>query len=236
MKKIVIFALFLSALFSCQKEEIDTKVIPLQPFTEVQLNSTFEIGLQEDSVYYIELVGDEKLLDYVEYRVEEEVLKLSNSKKLKWLQPTKNKIQIIIHSLPLSQVEANEACNITTINPITSDEFGLVVGGKLNNARLELNCKVFYFWNNFPCGGELELFGKTNQLKLWTDALYVVDAKRLNADYGNITNRSIGDIHVLINDRLDYSIHNKGNINLYGNPAEIYEMETSSSSGKLVNY
>jgi hypothetical protein len=236
MKRITIILLIAFGLFSCQKEEQTTKVIQLSPFSEVKLNSTFEVSLQEDSIFYIELIGDEKLIDFVEYKVEGEVLTLSNSKKYKWLQPTKNKTRIIIHSLPLSEVEANEACTITTVNPITSAEFGLVVGGKLNEAKLELNCTVFYFWNNFPCGGKLELYGKTDQVKLWTDALYVVDAKNLKASYGNIINRSIGDIDVQVNDRLDYSIHNKGNINLYGSPSEFNEIEESTSSGKLVRY
>jgi hypothetical protein len=234
MRKLAVILFFVVSLLSCQKEEQTEKLIQLSPFSKVVLNSTFEISLQEDSLYFIEVSGDEKLIDFVEYKVVGEELRLSNSKKYKWLQPTKNKIRIVIHSLPLAKVTSNEACNISTVNPITSEEFGLEVGGKLNNAQLELNCNVFFFWNNFPCGGKLELTGQTNQVKLWTDALYTVDARNLNAGYGNVINRSIGDINVQVNDRLDYSIHNKGDINLYGNPSEIFELEARTSSGKLM--
>lgn len=221
-------------LFSCSKEKITSKIVQLPSFVEVEVNDTFRIELEEDSVFYIEVIGDEKLIDKVEYKVEFEKLVLSNSKRLKWMQPTKNKTRIVIHSLPLSKVVASESCFITTNNPITSQEFGLVLGSKLNEADLELNCDVFYFWNNFPCGGTLELSGQTREVKLWTDALFAVDARKLEASYGNIVNRSKGNIAVRVNNKLDYSIQNEGDINLYGNPNQIFEIEPSSSTGKLI--
>lgn len=235
MKNFIVILTCCFGLFSCSKEKIDSKVVQLSPFVEVEINDTFLIELEEDSVFYIEVIGDEKLIDNVEYKVEAEKLILANSKRLKWTQPTKNKTRIVIHSLPLSKVVAGESCFITTNNPITSQEFGLVLGSKLNEARLELNCDVFYFWNNFPCGGTLELTGRTREVKLWTDALFAVDARNLDASYGNIINRSKGNIAVRVNDKLDYSIHNEGNINLYGDPNEINEIEPSTSSGKLIN-
>ena len=233
MKNIVVVLGCLFGLFSCSKEKIDNKVIQLSPFVEVEINDTFIIELEEDTVFYIEVIGDEKLIDNVEYRVESEKLILSNSKRLKWTQPTKNKTRIVIHSLPLSKVLASESCFISTNNPITSQEFGLVVGSKLNEAILELNCDVFYFWNNFPCGGTLQLSGSTREVKLWTDALFSIDARNLNASYGNIINRSKGNIAVTVKDKLDYSIKNEGDINLYGSPIEINIIEPNTSSGKL---
>lgn len=234
MKNILVAFFFLIVLASCNKEKLDTKVFQLLPFVEVEINDTFEVELQEDSIFYIEVIGDEKLIDYVEYNVDNQKLILSNSKRFKWIQPTKNKTRIVIHSFPLSKVVASESCFITTNNPITSQEFGLVVGGKLNEAKLELNCDEFYFWNSFPCGGTLELSGTTREVKLWPVALFAVDAINLEASYGNIINKSKGNIAVRVNDKLDYSIQNEGNIYLSGNPAEINEVELSSSSGKLL--
>ncbi len=234
MKNLIVILSCCLGLFSCSKEKIDNKVVQLSPFVEVEINNTFLIELEEDSVFYIEVIGDEKLIDHVEYKVEAEKLILANSKRLKWTQPTKNKTRIVIHSLPLSKVLANESCFITTNNPITSQEFGLVLGSKLNEADLELNCDVFYFWNNFPCGGTLELSGQTREVKLWTDALFAVDARNLNASYGNVINRSKGNVAVRVNDKLDYSIQNEGDINLYGSPNDIFEIEPSTSSGKLI--
>lgn len=234
MKNILVAFFFLLVLASCNKEKLDAKVFRLSPFVEVEINDTFEVELQEDSIFYIEVIGDEKLIDYVEYHVDNQKLILSNAKRFKWIQPTKNKTRIVIHSFPLSKVVASESCFITTNNPITSQEFGLVVGGKLNEAKLELNCDEFYFWNSFPCGGTLELSGATREVKLWPVALFAVDARNLEASYGNIINKSKGDIAVRVNDKLDYSIQNEGNIYLLGSPAEINEIELSSSSGKLV--
>ncbi|MFT5859733.1 MAG: hypothetical protein ACI865_001837 [Flavobacteriaceae bacterium] len=61
-----------------------------------------------------------------------------------------NKITLVIHSLPLHEVNANETCSITTRNPITSVEFGLIKKEKAGEPNLDLNCGAFYFWNNAP--------------------------------------------------------------------------------------
>ena len=85
-------------------------------------------------------------------------------------------------------VMASGGCDIKTSNPITSNEFGLVLMGKVNHANLELDCNNFYYWNNFPCGGNLTLYGKTNILDLWNFAIMSIDAKNLIAQNAKIEN------------------------------------------------
>ncbi|MBA3901647.1 MAG: DUF2807 domain-containing protein, partial [Bacteroidetes bacterium] len=116
-----------------------------------------------------------------------------------------------------------------------SDDFGIVMSSKLNQANLELGGKSFHFWNNFPCGGKLTLSGNTEILKIWTFSIMSVDAKNLHAEYALIENSSKGNCEVFVSGKLEYSIHGTGDIHLYGNPKQVILNEINSS-GKLLSY
>ncbi len=236
MVRIVYISLFslLFLLSSCQKNKAKiSKVIPLEAFEEVRLNSPFEIILVEDTVYFIEISGFEKSVEKINVQVENKILTLENTSKSNFLHPKTKGLTIFIHALPLKKIEANETCHITTQNPITSADFGLIMRSKANFADLELNGTVFYYWNNYPCGGKLTLRGNTDQLKIWNTAIFSVDAKNLTTNYGLVENSSKGKCEVNVTGNLEYSITGEGDIEVYGNPSIIVE-KALSGKGKLI--
>ncbi len=236
MKLPILLLICLSLLFSCKKEIMEKSIISeLEPFNQIEFNNAFEVFITEDSIFSIRIVGDEKAIEDVSFKVENNTLSINNDGKMRWLSPTKNKIFIYIYSQALSKIEAAEGCNIQTLNPITSEEFGLILKGKMNQASLELNSKIFYYWNNFPCGGKLTLWGETEELKIWNFAIISVDAKNLTAKYAIIENSSKGDCEVTVLNKLEYSISGTGNIHLYGSPSEII-VNNLSSSGRLIQH
>ncbi len=224
-------------LFSCKKENQQNTTIykNLSEFSKIELNGVFDVYLKQDSVYSIEIVGNENWVGNIVFKVENEILKIDNQAKGKWLKPKEDKVKIYISSNRPKMIFANETCNIETLNPIISDEFGIVMSSKLNQANLELNCNTFYFWNNFPCGGKLTLRGNAEILKIWNFAIMSVDAKNLTTEYALIENSSKGNCEVFVTNKMEYSIHGIGDIHLYGNPKELILNEISST-GKLLNY
>lgn len=232
----LLILLSLLILFSCEEENLTESILSeLPPFNEIELNSPFDVYLKEDTSFFIEIYGNENIIEDIDFKVENNILKIINVSNSKWLTPTKNKIEIYISSKQLSKVSANETCNILTLNPITSSEFGLILKSKANQANLELDCSTFYYWNNSPCGGMLTLYGKTERLKIWNYALMSVDAINLIAQQALVENSSLGDCKVTVINKLEYSIFGVGNIHLYGSPAEIIENQ-STSSGQLIQH
>lgn len=224
-------------LMSCQKEEDEkiNRVLALNPFDTIELNNSFDVFLIEDSVFYLEAFGTKSNLDKLDIKVEGQSLIISNTKRLKWTSPKGNPIKLKIHSKPLKRVNANETCYIQSLNPISSKEFGIVLQSKANTAELDLNCEVFYYWNNFPCGGKLSLRGQVDELKLWNTAIMTVDAQNLLCNYALVENSSQGNCTVNVLNRLDYKINGSGDIRVYGSPGEINQLP-SSSSGRLILY
>jgi hypothetical protein len=205
----------------------------LEEFDTLTLNSVFNVELIQGTTNSISIEGAKKIIEKVDFNIENNNLTLVNNFKGNWVYPKKNKITVKLTVNNLSRINANETCNIRTINTLTGNELGLVVTGKLNEATLAVDCNSFYFWNNFPCGGKINLSGSTNELKIWNVALMSVDAKNLLSNIVSIENSSKGDCRINCIQKFTYSIKGEGNIFLSGNPIELFKIE-ETSTGKLI--
>jgi len=226
---------FALPVFSCENENPQESkfTYELQPFDEIRVNNYFHIYLKQDSVYSITMTGDKDILEGVRFSVENRILSLSHESCKLWLKPDNHEVGIYVSADRLKKIEVNETCYIETVNPIISNEFGVIKGYRYFEARLELDCNNFYFWNGSPCGGKLTLAGKTLSLAIWNYIIMSVDAGNLIAEYAYIENHSTGDCIVRVNESLEYGIYGEGNIYLYGQPDQIILRE-KTSTGKLI--
>ncbi len=222
-------------LFACKKDNIDRREInvKLQKFNVIDVNSTFDVFLTQDTAFSLKIVGEEKFVNDVVYQVNDNVLSLSVNSGSLWLSPKRNKISVFINCDSLKLLNVNETSMIKTLTPIVTHEFGMIMNGKLNEAELDLAGDVFYYWNIHPCGGKITLKGDVNVLKLWNVGLMEIDALNLTTSAALIENKSKGSCSINVIDKLEYRISGEGNIYLKGNPAEIIENELSST-GRLI--
>lgn len=234
MKQIVFISLLIFLFFACTKNN-DTvvKEIKLDGFHSIELNSPFDVLLQEDTHFFIELKGNADFIKKVAYTISDSVLIIENEAKNKWLHPRTNHVEIVVHAPPLKLVTANETCFIKTVNPITSENFGLILKSKSNEANLNLDCHNFYYWNNFPTGGKVKLSGQSEELAIWNCAIMTVDAIELNVGKAYIENSSKGNCTLNVSEQIECKITGNGNVELYGNPSVINLLE-ESGDGKLV--
>ena len=82
----------------------------------------------------------------------------------------------------------NESCEVSNLGTLKGIELGITCASKLNEAKLNLDYSTIYYWNNFPCGGKLELSGTCTFLKIWNFALMQVDAKNLITNHVLVEN------------------------------------------------
>lgn len=230
----ILFSSFLLLLLSCKKEFTSlTKTYELDHFDTLTLNSVFDVQLIQDTVNVIELTGAARILEKVTIENNNGHLKLKNTYRGKFLHPKNNKINIRLHTDGIRFIKANETCFIHNVTPLTGDEIGLVMAGKLNEANLVINCRTFYYWNNFPCGGRITLSGAVNSLKIWNYALMAIDAKGLICQHALVENSSKGDCWVNCLEQLTCAIRGNGHIYLWGNPPSVTITE-QNSMGKLI--
>ncbi len=225
----------LMLLFACKKEEEVNLVVSLNAFHSVEINNTFEVQLEEDNSYYIEIIGSKEFAEAVEYEISDSTLKLNSSANNKWTHPTDKQVIIVVHAPPLKLVTSNETSLVKTNTPITSHEFGLIMKGKSNTADLDLQGDIFYYWNNFPTGGLLTLRGNVQDLKIWNTGIMTVDARSLNAQNAEIENDAESDCIVTVGQKIKWSITDEGNIHLYGNPSIIEQLVHTGSGGLIIH-
>jgi hypothetical protein len=235
MRKIFFHSVLLLILMSSCQKKMEPGVInvALEEFDTLTLNSVFNVELIQGTTNSISIEGAEKIIEKVDFNIENNTLTLLNNFKGNWIYPKKNKITVKLTVNNLSRINANETCNIRTLNTLTGNEIGLVMTSKLNEATFAVDCNSFYFWNNFPCGGKINLSGSTNELKIWNVALMSVDAKNLVSNVVSIENSSKGDCRINCIQKLTYSIKGEGNIYLSGDPTELLKIE-ETSTGKLI--
>jgi hypothetical protein len=222
---------------SCQKNDENYILNDLPaPFNSIELYSSIDVLLIEDSVYSIKFVGREDIVKGIEYDVTDSVLKIEDPRKSEWRTPKSNKVILHITSPNIKRLTTFEACNIATNSTLNYHDLGLILGGKANEVNLDINCKTFYYWGGSVTGGKISLSGNTEQLKLWNTGLIQVDASQLKTNYCLIENKSRGNCEVEVIDKLDYSILNTGDIILHGNPSIINELEIdNTATGRLIH-
>ena len=234
------YFLYIAILFgsisfgSCKKAMTKTTLEKnLEQFDTLALNSAFEVHLIQGTSNAIRIEGASKILENIDFTIDNNTLTIENNYHGNWMHPKNNKVLIYLTVDTLNRIIANETCIIQSDNQLVADELGLIMKSKLNNASLDINCTTFYYWNNFPCGGKITLKGTCNEVKLWNVALMAVDAKELASQFGYVDNASKGSIFVNCAQKLSYKLTGEGDIHLSGNPPVIEKLE-ESGKGKLI--
>lgn len=232
--KYLLFILVIAAFSGCQKyKNRVSEEHQLDGFHTLILDDSFEVELVESDGYKVTIEAAEKYIDQIKWEITDSTITFTNESKRKWMHPAHNKIKLRISCPSLKLIKAFESCSVKTIEPITTYEFGIIVGGKLNMADLEFNNSVVYCWNYFPCGGTLKFSGNTNTVKVWSTAILTVDSRNLNANDAYIVHNGKNDLFLYANQLFNYSIQGNGNLNVYGNPGQVQEVD-KSGNGELI--
>lgn len=236
MKKQFQILILIALVFaSCNKEEdeIISRSYTLESFDTIQLNDFFDVYLTEGPSFKMEVKASKAFMDHIEFNVVNNELSINNTKRLKWTNPKNNAVSLYITSNGLKEVHANETCNIKTLNPITTTEFGIILKSKANFAELDFDNETVYYWNNHPCGGKLILRGQAKELKIWNTALMTVEAQNLVCEKVLVENRSKGNCSVNASERIEYLIDGEGDIEVFGRPNELVQ-KSPNSGGQLI--
>jgi hypothetical protein len=198
-------------------------------FHEANARGIFEIILVHDSVYYIELQGGEKVLDYAEVNVTDSSANLDNSNECYFLRDYE-KIKCYLHYADNLQLNLFETCKVSCQNPVTTNLL-LTVPAELAEVDILLDNSHFHFYNHKTTGGTYTFRGFSDRCIIsgYYSARFVLSD--LTSREMHINNSSIGDMHVNANQLLEVEIHNKGNIYYSGSPEIV--IDSITGSGRL---
>ncbi len=221
--------------FSCSLEEevMSTAPVPLPDFDTIRLLAVFDVEVMEGDTHSLRMTASADALRHISYDVRDGILFLDNRNTSLWTKPKSKPPLLRITGKHIRRIDAEETCSIVTLNTITTSDFGVTLGGKLNYADIRVDNHYFYFWNSSPSGGHIRVTGKTEYLHIFNTNLMAVDAGGLISQYAIVGNGSKADVHIDVRALLQYSITGTGNIYLSGNPTQLIQGEITSS-GRLI--
>ena len=225
---------FLATMSSCSiNDDPFYAEYTLEPFDTLFLNASFEVTLKQGDHFGIEVSGATEVTESISYQVNDRTLLLDNKDGALWKHPKLDPPTVIITFKTLSRIHAEETCNIVSADTIHMDTLGLTLGSKLNQANLQLDCELFYYWNTSPIGGQIILSGRADYVRFYNGSLMAIRADQLKTHSAIVVNGSKSDVHVFTDQQLIYSITGTGNIYLTGSPADI-QAGPITSTGKLI--
>ena len=198
-------------------------------YNKANARGMFEIILVQDSVYYIELQGGDKVLGYAEVSIIDSSVYFDNLNECYFLRDYE-KIKCYLHYAGNLQLNLFETCKVTSQNPVTTSLI-LTVPAEMAEVNILLDNSHFHFYNHKTTGGSYTFRGFSDRCIIsgYYSARFVLSD--LTSREMHINNSSIGDMHVNANELLEVEIHNKGNIYYSGSPEIV--IDSISGSGKL---
>ena len=232
-----IFLLLLAAtgFLTCSKNgagDIISKEVAVSHFDSLAVDGMFNVFIIQDTFCLIRFVGEERNVNRCKAEFTDGHMVISGSKRGEFLHPNEKVTEVYVYVDSIKRINVREDCSIRTRTPLSGHEIGLVADTRYMEADLELNCDVFYYWNN-PNGAHVTFRGQTDALKIWNAGLGTVDASALISDYVLVENGAQNDCKVHSTQTLEYSLTSIGNIIYFGNPANIVLHETTGT-GSLI--
>lgn len=230
--------LFGFSLSSCKKNnclsrggDIVQEERILEPFQFIETYNNFEIYLKNDTIHKVEIEAGDKLIPFIETKVENGVLTIKDLNNCDFLKGYDNK-KLYISVDTLKEIIINEASDLYTVDTLKVDELKVKFLSQLGSCDLlvdgyGIQLQVWYASGNFKVGGN------TYYSYLVAESTSFIYADSLNTTSCTVVNNSMGDIHFKAGLWIYIEIKDSGNIYYSGEPDEIFLKELSGS-GKLI--
>ena len=236
-KLILTITILTTIISSCKKNVFNsivgkggtvTETRQITGFNSIELSIDANVVYTQDASYYIEISGQENVLDVLTTEVSGGELEIEFRK---WVRKHSN-ITIIIHSPEIKEFEVSGSGNIETSGPINTTDMDLDVSGSGNIvisslATNDMEANISGSGNIYVNGGtvtnqEVKISGSGN-----------IDFEYLQANNSACKISGSGSITVWVLDQLDATISGSGDVKYTGSPIVNTHI---SGSGSVIHF
>ena len=223
MKKgiILITAIFtLFSLFSCNDLKSDSntsKTFEISEFTSLNLELIGDVFYEQSDSSYLNVSGSSILIDALEVDDNKGELSIKLRNKQKFTD--KNKLVVKIGSPHLAKVNFESIGTLHFKNKFIGDE--LSINNKGVGAIIIDDCQVEKFNLISKSIGSIKIKGTSNLTSINSVGLGEIDASEFKSKNVKVVSEGMENLSVYAEDSIDITMKGLGNINYYGNPAEV---------------
>jgi hypothetical protein len=204
-----------------------TRTKDISGFSFIKLNCDADIVYTQDNAYFVEITGQENILNILETKVTDSQLKIDFLREVR----SHNGLTINIHTPVMTGMSIDGSGNFTAQGTVTADNIGLYINGSGNITLPALNS------NNIDCkiagSGDVNLKGGTGKSASYNISgsgnIYAIDMPCQDA---SIRVSGSGNVSVNAANSLKIVVSGSGDVRYKGNP--IIDSQIGGS-GKLIH-
>lgn len=183
-------------------------------FNKLSIDGNYEIVLQEGTNPLITVQTDENLHQYVETRLDGNILVISDVENIEPTETTK----LIITYQKIEEIKLGGAAKVSNRGVLKANDFDIKID---NAAVINLALQAEDLDLKIGGAGVVTLSGEVNKQKVTLSGAGNLDAYELKSKNCNIELSGIGNAQVFVSNDLDAEISGVGRISFKGDPKNI---------------
>jgi len=229
MKSILIYISLVSVfLISCQKiffnGEEETREIPLGDFHAVKISGIYNVVLTQDYENRLVITGKNDI-NSIDAMVIDDTLIIENHKNLPFNTKKNN---LTLHLSSLDYLVTYDPVNISNTDTLKGERILYDAIGEISQVNMIVDCDLLQVANSANTLGTFYFFGKATSCSFFNRYGCTIFAGGLSCRFAEITNESVGDVHINASENIRAYIWGPGNIYYYGIP----DIEVAEQKGK----
>jgi hypothetical protein len=194
-----------------------SKNINTASYDKVLVNGFFDVDLQSGEEGKIMIKGEENIIEFITFTVENNALKIA-AEKGKYIVPSNGKkVQITVPFESLNEVSLSGSGDINSKNKITTDNFICDLSGS-GNIGLTVDAKNLKA--SVSGSGDLMLSGDSTNIQCKVTGSGDLNAAKLKSNNAEVNVTGSGDCKVYCTDNLEARVTGSGDITYFGDPAK----------------
>jgi hypothetical protein len=198
-------------------------------FNSIDVSSSFDVYVKQDSSTTVKVEADENLQKYIEIENDGDLLRIKHKEGFN-LRPSHH-IKVYVSSSTFKKFDVSGSCNIYGEGKINfSDNVDFDLSGNCN-VNMEVNAKKIS--TDISGSGSLNLKGEAKELYVSGSGSTDVKCMDLSTDNVSITISGSGDAEVNVRTKLDVKISGSGSVKYKGNATVNQDISGSGSIKKV---
>lgn len=214
----VILALFSAVSCNVSKSDSDTsKTYKISDFSSLNLELIGDVFYEQADSSYLNVSGSSTLIEAL--KVSDNKGNLSIELKNKRKFTGKKKLVLRVGSPHLTKVNFESVGTLHIKNKFKSDE--LSINNKGVGEIIIDDCHVGNFNLTTKSIGSIEIRGTSNETYIYSEGMGKMDCSEFQSKKVKVISKGVGNLSVYAQESINISLTGIGNVDLYGNPAEV---------------
>ncbi len=201
-----------------------TKEISVTGFNGIHVSSGIDVNFSQGD-FYVEMVADENLHDYITVEKEGDMLRIGTERSI-----YRAKSKVVNVTLPnLEKIKISSAGDMKGMTDFVCDDLDISISSA---GDLDLTVDANDIFLSISSSGDCYIRGNANSLDASLSSAGDLHAFDLFADYVKVSVSSAGDARVWANKEIDMSASSAGNIYYKGDA--VVTRRSTSSAGSII--